>query len=113
MATSISDLLLQTPIGSKELQCSKHGAYQSSGIKFNTGRGREIWTSCPACKAEADEAAKREILTAKADAQAARIQEMIQRTAIPARFLAARSSKVSTKWRQIASALACSGVLAW
>lgn len=87
MATSISGLLLQTPIGSKELQCSKHGAYQSSGIKFNTGRGREIWTSCPACKTEADEAAKREILTAKADAQAARIQEMIQRTAIPARFI--------------------------
>ena len=87
MATSISDLLLQTPIGSKELQCGKHGAYQSSGIKFTTGRGREIWTSCPECKTEADEAAKREILTAKADAQTARIQEMIQRTAIPARFI--------------------------
>lgn len=87
MATSISDLLLQTSIGSKEVACAKHGAYQSAGVKFNTGKGREVWTSCPACSAEKKEVDEQEILKARADTQAARIQAMIQRTAIPARFV--------------------------
>lgn len=87
MAISLSEILLKTDLGKKEVQCEKHGLFISSGIKFNTGKGREVWTSCPGCKSEVDAAAQQEVLQAKADAKAARIQDMIQRTAIPARFI--------------------------
>lgn len=87
MATSINDLLICAPLGDREVVCDKHGAFKSTGSRFNTGKRREVWTSCPACKIETDANEQQQILQAQAAAKAARIQGMLQKTAIPPRFI--------------------------
>lgn len=106
MAISINELILKSDLGTKESQCSKHGAFTSSGIKFNTGKGREVWTSCPQCKAESEAAAQDEIARARSAAQAARIQDMLQQTAIPARFIGRSFDNYQASTPEQAKALA-------
>jgi len=89
MASSLSDLAgaLSAPIGTKQVECAKHGAYESTGTKFTIGKGREVWTPCPACKVDAEHERVAEIARAAAASKIAEMEAMLATTAIPARFI--------------------------
>lgn len=74
-------------IGIRDVQCPKHGAYSSSGERIKIGKGKEIWTPCPGCKADADREHADEIKRAAAAAKSAELEAMLRQTAIPSRFI--------------------------
>lgn len=72
-------------LGEKQVECEKHGAYTSSGVRY-LGR-REIWTRCPDCDAEEVSARLKAEADAEARRQQERLERLIQQAAIPARFI--------------------------
>ena len=78
---------LSEDIGRRESKCVKHGAYTSTGARIKIGKGREIWTSCPGCKVDADKQQEQEVAAASAAAKSAELEAMLRQTAIPARFI--------------------------
>lgn len=89
---SIGALLAGSPpttsLGTEGKHCETHGAYASTGHRLNlTKPPREVWTICPACKAEQE---AEQLRQADADRQAAlkaQIEGMLEQTAIPPRFI--------------------------
>jgi DNA replication protein DnaC len=77
-----------TSLGEVTKHCEAHGNYTSSGYRLNvTKTPREVWSACPACKAEEEAAHHKQ---AEADRQAAlkaQIEAMLEQTAIPPRFI--------------------------
>jgi DNA replication protein DnaC len=67
--------------------CPNHGAYTATGTRFTIGRGREVWSPCPGCAAERLEAEREQAEQAEQEREAARIEEMLGRAAIPVRFI--------------------------
>lgn len=86
MASSINSLLLTEQLGERSEVCAKHGSFQSKGMRIKTGAGRELWTSCPGCKADQDVEAKRLLDDANAKAKADRLENILKQVSIPARF---------------------------
>lgn len=73
------------PLGDKRVDCEKHGAYISNGVRY-FGR-REIWTKCPDCESEresAERAAKAEQIAHEKQMQ---LRALIEQAAIPERFI--------------------------
>ena len=53
-------------LGEVGKECSTHGAYTSTGVRYKIGRmNREVWTPCPDCE-EARVAAERQAEAEKA-----------------------------------------------
>jgi len=65
--------------------CPKHGAYERKAYTLYAG-GREHWTKCPQCEAEARAAAEAAEAAKRARDEAMRHEEMLNRAGIPARF---------------------------
>ena len=68
--------------------CEAHGEYLATGTRHNLGKfSRDIWSTCPTCKEDAAlEAEADRIKTDEAQHQA-RIQALLDHTAIPPRFI--------------------------
>lgn len=90
MPTRISDVIpatSTTDLPSKTLTCEKHGQYEATGKRYILGTyTRDIWTECPACKAERNEAAQAARDAGKASEQRAELESLLGQTNIPARF---------------------------
>lgn len=76
---------MREPLGERQVECGKHGFYQSAGSRY-MGR-REIWTPCPACHEECL-AAERQAEAQKLAARARReLESQLGQAAIPQRFV--------------------------
>lgn len=68
--------------------CAKHGDYEATGYRLTLVKpARDVWSECPGCKADREQA---ELAAADAARQAelkARIEAMLEQTAIPPRFI--------------------------
>lgn len=88
-ARKLGDILGNGPmmesLGFRTTTCEKHGDYESTGSRF-MGK-REIWSGCPDCAAEQKARERAEEEQRQAEAQRQRIEKMISRAAIPARFI--------------------------
>lgn len=88
MATSIKDIVpLFSTLPDRELDCERHGSYIAHGKRFPGGRGREIWTMCPGCQADQAEAVQRAADEMAAKSKQAKLERLLNQTAIPARFI--------------------------
>lgn len=76
----LSDILKYSELGVKELNCEKHGQYQSGGSMFGK---REVWSGCDTCRQEKLAAEARE---QEAQRRAARLTHAMNRACIPPRF---------------------------
>lgn len=77
-----------TALGSQAKHCQTHGEYVSTGHRLNlTKPPREVWSACPACKAEEDAAQRRQAEVDRQAALMAQIEVMLEQTAIPPRFI--------------------------
>lgn len=72
-------------LGIRTATCEKHGDFESTGSRFLGTR--EIWSGCEACEAERKEAERLAAEAKKLEAQRIRLEAMLRRTAIPARFI--------------------------
>lgn len=76
---------LTQAIGERKADCPAHGIYIASGVRY-MGK-REVWTGCPDCK-EAQIATELQAeAQQKARAAQARIEGMLEESAVPARFI--------------------------
>ena len=72
----------------KSLVCSEHGDYMATGKRILICRPpKDIWTSCPKCEVEKEDFAQRAAAEARAARDRAHIEEMLQQTALPSRFV--------------------------
>lgn len=79
---------LQEQLGSRQSVCAAHGEFESTGLRILiTKPPREIWSTCPTCKAEKERADHEADLAARQAALKARIEESLAQTAIPQRFI--------------------------
>lgn len=75
-------------LGEREIECPEHGAYVSRGQKFmNTKSQMERWSACPKCMQEEMAATERDRRIADEAQHAERRERLLDRTAIPARFI--------------------------
>ncbi len=78
----------KTDLGSKTVECETHGPYTSSGAAYVLGRmEREVWTPCPDCEEAKRARELQEQAEASAQRDRARLEEMLNEAAIPARFM--------------------------
>ncbi|MCM5682914.1 ATP-binding protein [Schlegelella sp. S2-27] len=77
---------LRADLGEKERVCEKHGPFKSAGLKILLGRGREIWTECPACVEERHAAERKAEAEQRAEFERRRLAGMLETAAIPKRF---------------------------
>lgn len=79
---------LQQDLGSGERVCETHGAYQATGLRMLFVKpNRDIWTGCPACKADTQAAETARAAEATAKARALAVEQMMRQTLVPARFI--------------------------
>jgi DNA replication protein DnaC len=90
---SISDAIDRTSLGHipedlgfLEKQCGKHGPYQSKGSRLVRFK-REWWSPCPQCESERLEAQRVADAERKAYERQVRMELVLGKAAIPARFL--------------------------
>lgn len=83
--TSTTPVTMREPLGDREMECDKHGAYVSAGARY-MGR-REIWTPCPGCEDERLAAERQAEAEKKADAARRELEFQIGEAAIPMRFI--------------------------
>lgn len=72
-------------LGTKTVTCEKHGAYESSGVRYLGTR--EVWSPCPDCVEDALSAERQAQAKEEADRRTRKIESMIEGAAIPARFI--------------------------
>lgn len=88
-ARTVADILgkgpMMVPLGVRTSACEKHGEYESTGSRFLGAR--EIWSGCPACEEERKVEERQAEERRRAELQLARIENMMNRAAIPARFI--------------------------
>jgi len=65
--------------------CPKHGAYERKAYALYAG-GRQHWTKCASCESDARAAADAAAAAKRAQDEAKRHEEMLNRAGIPARF---------------------------
>lgn len=83
IATALSAAF--TPLGAKQQTCEKHGAFDSTGTRLS--RGREVWTRCPACRADAEAEEQRARELRAAEQARADMEAKLEQSAIPPRFI--------------------------
>lgn len=86
-AISIEALMVTADLGERQVLCLQHGPYQARGQRITVGRGREIWTSCPACQREAEQAERERKVVALAASRVADLEALLKQTAVPQRFI--------------------------
>ncbi len=87
-AAIAGNIPLQEQLGARGAICPEHGAYESTGLRILITRPpRELWSGCPACKAEKERAEHEAALAARQAALRGRIEESLAQTAIPQRFV--------------------------
>jgi DNA replication protein DnaC len=94
---------VREPLGEKQEQCAKHGAFTSTGMRYAIGPlDRRVWTTCPACEEERLAAERQAAAEKAARAEQARLEEMLDAAAIPPRFIGRTfdSFKASTPAQQ-------------
>ena len=82
-SSSLTDIL-----GNSVIPCPSHGDYTAIGTRHHYGNfHRDIWSKCPMCvkDAAAEENAKH--VKAKEDADKAKVEALLEHTAIPPRFI--------------------------
>lgn len=80
--------LNHTQLQPKQVACAEHGAYLSSGQVIRIARlQREIWSTCPKCQTKAATQAHLASAEQGAATQQARLEVLLQRSAIPKRFI--------------------------
>lgn len=68
--------------------CGEHGIYLSTGYRLSLLKvPRDIWSVCPACKAQDEHDARVAADLARQEELKAQIEAMLEQTAIPARFI--------------------------
>jgi DNA replication protein DnaC len=67
--------------------CPNHGEFIATGTRYTIGKGREVWSTCPACSEEQRAAEREAAEIAKQERARARMEEAIGRAAIPVRFI--------------------------
>ena len=77
---------LTTDLGTKEVNCDKHGLYVAKGAKFTYGKGREWWTGCAQCEADRQAAERAEEARVRAEMERERINTLLARSGIPERL---------------------------
>jgi DNA replication protein DnaC len=74
-------------LGTQTKECEAHGPFISSGKRFTTGKGKEIWTVCPKCTEDRKNQESRAIDDALAAVRRESIEKMLSQTAIPRKFI--------------------------
>ena len=72
-------------IGRRQESCAKHGEFMATGVRLPGGR--EIWTRCESCAAEAAAAERARKAAKEAEHARAVLEAKLSETAIPTRFL--------------------------
>jgi DNA replication protein DnaC len=67
--------------------CPSHGGYTSKGTRYTIGKGREVWSPCPECASEQEDAKREAVESEKLAREKIRMEEMLGRAAIPVRFI--------------------------
>lgn len=81
-------VLPPTDLGSETVTCPAHGEYLATGIRHNIGKlSREVWTKCPTCLEEMELDAEIKRINAEQDEQRAKVESLLELTAIPPRFI--------------------------
>ena len=79
---------LSEELGAEDRVCDQHGTYTATGKRILiTVPPRDIWTGCPACQAAAKQAEQDQAEAKRTQDQLARVQALLQQTAIPGRFI--------------------------
>lgn len=79
---------LREDLGERREACAVHGEYMATGTRILLTRPpKEIWTSCPACKAAEERKAYDAAMAARQVAVKQQIEEMLVQAAIPQRFI--------------------------
>lgn len=77
-----------TSLGSETRHCEAHGTYAATGHRLNlTKPPRDVWSICPACKAEQEALHRQQAELDRQAAVKAQIESMLEQTAIPPRFI--------------------------
>ena len=76
-------------LGEKQVECSEHGMYVSSGemLYLTDTKSKELWTSCPDCEKARKDNERRAEQQRLADAETARWADLLGRTGLPKRLL--------------------------
>lgn len=75
-------------IGSETRECEAHGAYMAEGIRHKVGNfSRDIWSKCPTCVEDMALEAESQRVKAEQAEQQAKVEALLELTAIPPRFL--------------------------
>jgi DNA replication protein DnaC len=79
---------LREELGIRTEICDRHGVFDSNGVRILiTKPPREIWSGCPACKADSERAEAEAKDAQHQAALKARIEASLAQTAIPQRFI--------------------------
>lgn len=76
---------MRMDLGERVQTCERHGEFTSKGQRF-FGR-REVWTACPACEQLAQQMREAEEQQAAARRERERLEAVIERAAVPRRFI--------------------------
>lgn len=99
-------------IGYMQANCSKHGIFMSAGTRIKT---RDIWDTCPVCKEDAKLAEMEEARIAREKREAIERSNMLEKAAVPARFISRTMDnfKAETADQEHALAVARKFVAEW
>lgn len=75
---------LMTSLGVRVASCAKHGEFESTGMRWRSGR--EIWSQCPTCEVERKAAEEAEQQRREAQRRAEERERRIGSAGIPLRF---------------------------
>lgn len=79
---------LREELGERTETCATHGEFTATGTRILlTKPPKEIWSGCPACKAEEERRAHEAAQAARQAAMKHQIEEMLVQAAIPQRFV--------------------------
>lgn len=84
-AAVLSSAPSREDLGSEQRACEAHGPYDAHGVRY-FGR-TVVWTECPGCVAKAAAESDAREAERLARAQKERLADMLQRSAIPPRFV--------------------------
>lgn len=93
MTARLNDIIgakgpLSEQLGIRKDVCAEHGEFESTGTRILIcNPPREIWTGCPACKAEKEREQYEADMAARQAEIRAQIEESLAQTAIPQRFI--------------------------
>lgn len=84
-AVCLTSSTLREPLGDRQIECSDHGVYTSSGCRY-MGK-REIWTPCASCEENRIALERQKEANDKAESARRHLESLISEALIPARFI--------------------------